>query len=68
MSMDCMHDPMEPMCVFNNNRVFDYRNDRLICHAFSDIFSKTVQLKAENLAQTTFMFTPIEYRAPRCSF
>ncbi len=35
------------------------------CYLLMFLLSKTAQLKVENLAQTTFRFSPVIYRAPR---
>jgi hypothetical protein len=35
------------------------------CYLLMFLLSKTDQLKLENLAQTTFRFSPVRYRAPR---
>jgi hypothetical protein len=46
-------------------QVFNSRRGHFVCHVLMLLLSKTTQLKVENLAQTTFRFSPFKYRTPQ---
>ncbi len=43
-------------------QVFNSRRGHFVCHVLMLLLSKTAQLKVENLAKTTFRFSPFKYR------
>ncbi len=50
----------------NLGRVFNFKWFRVEPYLAIALIIKTAQLKVENLAQTTFRFSPVSFRAPRC--
>jgi hypothetical protein len=48
----------------NLGRVFNFKFELVCPYLAIELITKTAQLKVENLAQTTFRFSPVSFRAP----